>query len=77
MRRTISIVLVVGGIAMIVLPWLCNRYYIGPLTSLVVRTQSGDPALFLDLSDILENCTIFGVLTSLAGVAIAFLRFKE
>jgi hypothetical protein len=69
-------VLVLGGIAMIVLPWLCNRYYIGPLTSLVVRTQSGDPGLFLDLTDLLENCAIFGVLTCLTGVVLAFFRIR-
>ncbi len=77
MRKSFAMILVVGGLLMVLLPWLESRFYIGPLASATVITRSGDPALFIDLSDILDNCMAFGILTSLAGAIIASFRLRK
>ena len=77
MFRAMAITLVVGGIAMIVVPWLCTHYYIGALTSLVVRTRSGDPELFVDLSETLRNFAVFGVCLTSLGIFLGLAHARK
>jgi|GEM_PF-4353957 len=77
MRRTIAFLLMFGGIAMIVLPWLYSRSYVGSLDKVMSEFQTGDPSLMLDMTSVLETSMVFGVLTSLAGIILASNQIKR
>jgi hypothetical protein len=75
--RTIALTLVFGGIVMMALPWLVSHYYVGALTNTVVLTDTGDPALALDLTGVLQNSAVFGVLATMAGLTLGFVRARK